>query len=24
VLATYLPRFNELAQRLRIDPISEK
>jgi hypothetical protein len=24
VLATYLPRFNQLAQRLRIDPISEK
>jgi photosystem II stability/assembly factor-like uncharacterized protein len=24
VLATYLPRFNELAGRLRIDPISEK
>jgi hypothetical protein len=24
VLTTYLPRFNQLAQRLRIDPISEK
>jgi hypothetical protein len=24
VLATYLPKFNELAQRLRIEPISEK
>ena len=24
VLATYLPRFNQLAQRLNIEPISEK
>jgi hypothetical protein len=24
VLTTYLPRFNQLAQRLKIDPISEK
>lgn len=24
VLTTYLPRFNQLAQRLGIDPISEK